>query len=458
MRHDWWNSYSWHEQYQTIRISIRICEGIIMEYRLEEIFDLQMGKTPSRSNPDYWNTCENKWISIADLSKCGKYIENTKEYLSDQAVEESGINQIPENTVIMSFKLSIGKTAITSEPMYSNEAIMSFRDKKMVDILPDYIFYMFLSRNWDEGTNKAVMGKTLNKATLSKIKITLPDIKMQKMVVDILDKVSDIIANRKVELEKLDNLILNKATLSKIKITLPDIKMQKMVVDILDKVSDIIANRKVELEKLDNLIKARFIELFGDPISNPNDWEIVPLGKRCEIVTGNTPSRSEPENYGEYIEWIKSDNINTPSTFITKAQECLSEIGFKKCRFVEAGSLLMTCIAGSINCIGNVAVTDRRVAFNQQINAIVPKQDKVLYLYWLMLLSKPAIHSTINMALKGILSKRQLAEMAFPFPPIVLQEQFAAFVKQTDKSKVVVQKALDQTQLLFDSLMQEYFG
>ncbi len=407
MRHDWWNSYSWHEQYQTIRI----CEGIIMEYRLEEIFDLQMGKTPSRSNPDYWNTCENKWISIADLSKCGKYIENTKEYLSDQAVEESGINQIPENTVIMSFKLSIGKTAITSEPMYSNEAIMSFRDKKMVDILPDYIFYMFLSRNWDEGTNKAVMGKTLNKATLSKIKITLPDIKMQKMVVDILDKVSDIIANR-----------------------------------------------KVELEKLDNLIKARFIELFGDPISNPNDWEIVPLGKRCEIVTGNTPSRSEPENYGEYIEWIKSDNINTPSTFITKAQECLSEIGFKKCRFVEAGSLLMTCIAGSINCIGNVAVTDRRVAFNQQINAIVPKQDKVLYLYWLMLLSKPAIHSTINMALKGILSKRQLAEMAFPFPPIVLQEQFAAFVKQTDKSKVVVQKALDQTQLLFDSLMQEYFG
>lgn len=201
-----------------------------------------------------------------------------------------------------------------------------------------------------------------------------------------------------------------------------------------------------------------FIELFGDPISNPNDWEIVPLGKRCEIVTGNTPSRSEPENYGEYIEWIKSDNINTPSTFITKAQECLSEIGFKKCRFVEAGSLLMTCIAGSINCIGNVAVTDRRVAFNQQINAIVPKQDKVLYLYWLMLLSKPAIHSTINMALKGILSKRQLAEMAFPFPPIVLQEQFAAFVKQTNKSKVAVQKALDQTQLLFDSLMQAYFG
>lgn len=243
-----------------------------------------------------------------------------------------------------------------------------------------------------------------------------------------------------------------------IEIPYPSFEEQIKIAMNLDKMTKIIELRKQEIQLLDALIKARFIELFGDPISNPNDWEIVPLGKRCEIVTGNTPSRSEPENYGEYIEWIKSDNINTPSTFITKAQECLSEIGFKKCRFVEAGSLLMTCIAGSINCIGNVAVTDRRVAFNQQINAIVPKQDKVLYLYWLMLLSKPAIHSTINMALKGILSKRQLAEMAFPFPPIVLQEQFAAFVKQTNKSKVAVQKALDQTQLLFDSLMQAYFG
>lgn len=133
--------------------------------------------------------------------------------------------------------------------------------------------------------------------------------------------------------------------------------------------------------------QSRFIELFGDPVSNPKDWNVEALGKRCRIITGNTPPRSEPDNYGEYIEWIKSDNINTPFTFITEAQERLSETGFEKCRFVEAGSILMTCIAGSINCIGNVAVTNRRVAFNQQINAIVPEQDEVLYLYWLMQLS-----------------------------------------------------------------------
>ena len=231
-----------------------------------------------------------------------------------------------------------------------------------------------------------------------------------------------------------DNLKFS--VLQELPINLRPIDEQRKLASVLDYVDSVIGLRNEELSTLDTLVKSRFVELFGDPVSNPKDWDVVPLGKRCGIITGNTPSRSEPENYGEYIEWIKSDNINTPFTFITKAQECLSEAGFDKCRFVEAGSILMTCIAGSINCIGNVAVTDRRVAFNQQINAIVPEQDEVLYLYWLMQLSKPMIHRTINMALKGILSKSQLSEIAFPFPPITLQEQFATFVEQTDKSKL----------------------
>ena len=251
---------------------------------------------------------------------------------------------------------------------------------------------------------------------------------------------------------------LTKSDLLKIEISPPTLETQEKIISHLMKIEQILHARKQQLHKLDELVKARFVELFGDPVSNPKGWNVEPLGKRCGIITGNTPSRSEPGNYGKYIEWIKSDNINTPFTFITKAQECLSEAGFGKCRFVEAGSILMTCIAGSINCIGNVAVTDRRVAFNQQINAIVPEQDEVLYLYWLMQLSKPMIHRTINMALKGILSKSQLSEMAFPFPPITLQKQFAAFVEQTDKSKAIIQKALDEAQLLFDSLMQKYFG
>ena len=225
------------------------------EYTLEELFDLQMGKTPSRNNPEYWNSADYKWISIGDLSKCGKFISETKEYLSDTAVSESGISQIPADTVVMSFKLSIGKTAITAEPMYSNEAIMSFRDRHVVDLLPDYIYYMFSGRNWDTGTNKAVMGKTLNKATLSKIKIRVHPIEEQKHIIGVLDKVATVIDAR------------NK-----------------------------------ELQTLDDLIKARFVEMFGDPEKNEFGWEKVSI---------NTVVRGKASNgyFAKREEYVDDGNV-----------------------------------------------------------------------------------------------------------------------------------------------------
>lgn len=246
--------------------------------------------------------------------------------------------------------------------------------------------------------------------------------------------------------------------LETLSIEIPNISEQNKIAQTLYKVEQLVNFRKQQLAKLDELVKARFVEMFGDPVSNPFNWLTAELGSRCEIITGNTPSRAEPENYGTFIEWIKSDNINTPSIFLTEAQERLSEIGFQKCRFVESGSLLMTCIAGSLNCIGNVAVANRRVAFNQQINAITPTHDNVLYLYWLMILSKPTIHRTINMALKGILSKSQLSLIKFPFPPLPLQNQFAAFVERVDQQKQTIQQSLEKLELLKKALMQEYFG
>ena len=248
------------------------------------------------------------------------------------------------------------------------------------------------------------------------------------------------------------NYILN------INIDLLNESVQNEILNKIKLIDKLISKKKEQLNKLDIAIKSRFVEMFGDPVNNTFGWEKFTLGNRCKIVTGNTPSRAKPENYGTYIEWIKSDNINTENTYILKAKEYLSEMGFQKCRFVDKGSLLMTCIAGSINSIGNVAITDRRVAFNQQINAIVPNQDEVLYIYWLMLLSKPIVQGAINMALKGILSKGQLSEMKFPFPPLEQQKQFAEFVEKTDKSKFEVQKSLEKLELLKKSLMQKYFG
>ena len=246
--------------------------------------------------------------------------------------------------------------------------------------------------------------------------------------------------------------------LNKLELDVPELTKQDKIADTLSRLERVIEARKEELEKLDNLIKARFVEMFGDPRSNPFGFSKSVLKDTCKVVTGNTPSRAVQEYYGNDVEWIKTDNIVSEMINPTKATESLSEEGMKVGRTVDKDSILMACIAGSIASIGKVCVTDRTVAFNQQINAIVPEEYNILFLYVLLQLSKDYLIEDINMALKGILSKSKLEEKEFIVPPMELQKQFADFVDQVDKSKVAVQKALEKTQLLFDSLMQQYFG
>lgn len=238
----------------------------------------------------------------------------------------------------------------------------------------------------------------------------------------------------------------------------PSLRKQAEIATNLDKISKIIEIRKRELQLLDDLIQARFIEMFGDPRSNPYGFSKKMLKDTCKVITGNTPSRSVEEYYGDYVEWIKTDNIVSGLLHPTKASEKLSEEGMKVGRTVGKDSILMACIAGSIASIGRVCVTDRTVAFNQQINAVVSEDYNILFLYVLLQLSKEYLVEEINMALKGILSKSKLEGKEFIVPPMELQNQFADFVSQVNKLKVEVQKSLDETQMLFDSLMQKYFG
>ena len=219
------------------------------------------------------------------------------------------------------------------------------------------------------------------------------------------------------------------------KFNLDNIEKQLEIIDVLGRCKKVIEARKQELVELDSLTKARFVEMFGDPRSNPFGFEKKRLKDTCKVITGNTPSRAIEEYYGDYIEWIKTDNIVSGILNPTQATESLSEKGMNVGRTVEKDSILMACIAGSIASIGRVCITDRTVAFNQQINAVVPEQYNILFLYVLFQMSKDYLVEDINMALKGILSKSKLEEKEFIIPPMDLQEQFSDFVKQVDKSK-----------------------
>lgn len=166
--------------------------------QISELFTLQMGKTPERKEPTYWNSNDYRWISIADLGTYGKYTADTNEYISQTAVDKSGIKIVPKNTVIMSFKLTIGRTAITSEDIYTNEAIMAFLPKTTGFNL-DYLRYALQFKDWTEGMQIAVKGATLNKDIIGKAVLQIPEMTSQEAfaaLVEQSDKSKFVVSNR----------------------------------------------------------------------------------------------------------------------------------------------------------------------------------------------------------------------------------------------------------------------
>ena len=225
--------------------------------------------------------------------------------------------------------------------------------------------------------------------------------------------------------------------LCRITINLPSLNRQRACIDQLNRIASIIELLNRYIAELDALVKSRFVEMFGEPTTRCGRWPLVRLDSFAQVVTGNTPSRKNPEYYGEGIEWVKTDNI--VNSAITASAEQLTETGRAKARIAPAGSILMACIAGSVNSIGKVGLLDREAAFNQQINAIVPSCGvNSRFLLTMLTLSKDYLCSDVNQQLKGILNKTALSAKQFPLPPFELQQQFASFVAQIDKSRFVV--------------------
>lgn len=236
-----------------------------------------------------------------------------------------------------------------------------------------------------------------------------------------------------------------------------DTASQTEIVARLDSILDQIAQANQQIEQLNQLVKSRFVEMFGDPSECDNRWPTSRLDVFAQVITGNTPSRKRPNYYGKGTEWVKTDNI--VDLAVTTAAEQLTNAGCEKARLAPKGSILMACIAGSVKSIGKVGLLDREVAFNQQINAIVPS-DKVdaRFLLIMLSLSKAYLCSDVNQQLKGILNKSALSAKRFPLPPLALQHEYAAFAAQVDKSRFVAQQQIEKLQMLYDSLAQEYFG
>ena len=174
---------------------------------VKDEFTLTMGKTPARNNPAFWQSGTNKWISISDMARYGRYTEDTQESITDIAVAESSIKIVPKGTIIMSFKLSIGRTAVTSEDIYTNEAIMAFRDVDETKFNMTFLQFLIANKNWLLNAKQAVKGQTLNKESIGNAKIIVPPIGLQEQFAAIYNQADKSISELRKSVDAIDKVI-----------------------------------------------------------------------------------------------------------------------------------------------------------------------------------------------------------------------------------------------------------
>ena len=262
----------------------------------------------------------------------------------------------------------------------------------------------------------------------------------------------------------------NKEDLSKLDIECPKLSEQENIVSILDKVEIIIEKRREELAFLDDLIKARFVEMFGDAVANPMNWPIKELKDlSVQINSGNTPKGGSENYVEEGIAFFRSQNVWKDCLKMDDIAYIDEETHAKmKKSSLKQGDILMTK-TGRINTenssLGRAALymgEDDMANVNGHVYFIRLKPE-VNNKFVLRILVSDEYRDLIRSVCVGGIDKRQLNKEHiedFPIicPPDYMVDKYVSFVDQVDKSKVAVQKALGETQTLFDSLMQEYFG
>ena len=248
--------------------------------------------------------------------------------------------------------------------------------------------------------------------------------------------------------------------LKEINLEYKDAESQKNIVKTLDTVTNIIELYKVELSKLDNLIRARFVEMFGDPSVNNKRWQRGVINEIGSCIAGATPSTKVDEYWNNgTIPWMSSGEVNKGR--IDRTDNFITHLGYDKTstKLVPPKTVVLA-MAGQGRTRGMAAITEIELCTNQSICSIVnnEKIDAEYLLYFLKLQYNELRRASTNTDGRGGLNLKIIGNYPIIIPPVGLQKRFANFVEQVNKSKVEVQKALDKAQLLFDSLMQKYFG
>jgi len=371
----------------------------------------KLAKHLEEKSKEYWGKGYS-WVSISDMKL--RIITTTKEEITESAIKECGCKLIPEGTILMSFKLSIGKLAFAGKDLYTNEAIvgLEIKDKKVLH--PDYLLYV-LKNIPLIGSNNAAMGATLNKESLKILQLPIPE------------KLSD----------------------------------QLHIANLLSKAENLISQRKQSMALLDEFLKSTFLEMFGDPVRNEKGWALKKLKDVCIRITDGThfsPPIIEngiPYITAKHVRENKIDFFGKP-WFISEQDH--KDI-YKRCDPKRGDVLYIK--DGATTGYAAINKYDFEFSMLSSLALLKTNSTECNSEYLCSWLNNPVVKSKILLGMSGGAIQRltltKINALPILVPPIALQNQFAQITEKTEALKAYYQGSLQVLENLYGSLSQRAF-
>ena len=377
--------------------------------KLGEICEIQAGGTPSRNKKEFWAQGNIPWVKIKDINS--KYISKVEEHITELGLQFSSAKLFSRGTILYTIFATIGEVAILDIDAATNQAIAGLY-LKSEKVLKDYLYFFLLSiKNRVKNDSRGVAQNNINLTYLKNIEVPI-----------------------------VENSI------------------QQEICNNLTKINQIITQRNQQLIELSNLVKSRFNEMFGE------NKRFESLDNLFDIIDGdrgkNYPKSDELFDE-EYCLFLNTKNV-TKNGFSFNIKQFITETKDKLLRKgkLERHDIVLT----TRGTIGNVAYYDESISYDHlRINSgmviLRAKKTELNRQFILHVLKDDNYYKRlISGSAQPQLPITKIKKILLPIPPLVLQNEFADFVAQVDKSQLAIQKSLDELETLKKSLMQEYFG
>ena len=380
--------------------------------KLGELCEICSGGTPKRSVAEYWKDGTIPWVKIGDMSE--KYVSSTEERITDAGFNNSSVKMLEPGTLLYSIFASIGAVSILKIPATTNQAIAGLKIKDN-SLDRDFLYHYLKSReSISKSSGRGAAQNNINLTILRNMQVTLPSIEIQRSIVRNLEMIS------------------NQVTIA-----------------------------ESHLMDLDALVKSRFVEIFGDFAC----YETKPLIKCVDCIeAGKSPKCLAFSRKMAEPGVLKLSAISSGVYCENENKALPRSVSLTIDKVVHANDILLSR-KNTPELVGRsvlVKHTDGNIMFPDIIFRMHPLPP-INAMYLSYLLAGPLLHSIQSLAHGSAKSmsnipKSELAKLSIPIPALNLQNEFANFVSQVDKSRFVAQQQIEKLQMLYDSLAQEYFG